>query len=939
MALNPALPRHLWPLLLSSCLLAACGSSDPLDGLGGDLPPLQSESLDAELQPLMLQTTLRGCDFLNPDYCQFPWPNDFFTASDDSSPTGRRVNLNPLGMPMNLVGLPLRPDEWNRNDGFSPGQLIVTHVAGLDLAATGANDVTDIEASLQADAPIFVIDADTGERHPIWAEIDASETAGSLCDAPGTAADLVNLVAGEAGLDDALANLEGIISQVTGGLDQGCTLTLQPILAAIGEALQASGIAPNSAFKVDPPALLMRPGVNFRDGHRYIVVMRNLRDSEGALLEAPAGFRVYRDRHTSDLAPVNARREHMESLFATLARNGVRRDELYMAWDFTVASVRNTAGRVLAMRDTARFAQGTSAPAFEITEVEDLADGASIRRITGRMTVPNFLTLPDGICDNLIPPVSQNLLDYCAALNRIGDAVGGSEVPVLSDVLGPVTDALGLLQDLGQLPFSRLYYGNSASDVPQVNPQMPTQQFVFQCEIPRTALGSFDDANTWLRPATPTLYGHGLLGSLREVGGGSTARLREQNILHCAVDWIGMATRDVPSVVTFLLDMSNFPTLPDRVQQSVVNFHFLGKLLKHPGGFASHPAFQTADGRSVINRDRLVYDGNSQGGIIGGVVVATSTDLTRASLGVPGMNYSTLLRRSVDFDAYGSLLYLAYPNSFDQSFILSLIQMLWDRGETNGYANHLRQPDAFTALGHPTPDHEVMLNVAFGDHQVADVTAEIMARSFVGAVHRPGTEPGRHSNVNPYWGLRSAADGESGSVMVVWDIGPLDNAFNPGTATSPTANVPPRIGRDPHSDPRAEPAGGIQRQAFLLQDRYLNVCGNRPCFARDYVSQDVADQALGNLSPFVHAPGPAQARAGGEMPLIALASDPDRDALGYSWEIIEGGSCVAQLNDADQPTARLLITADCAATQMRARITVSDGRGGSASDSLTITLF
>ena len=146
-------------------------------------------------------------------------------------------------------------------------------------------------------------------------------------------------------------------------------------------------------------------------------------------------------------------------------------------------------------------------------------------------------------------------------------------------------------------------------------------------------------------------------------------------------------------------------------------------------------------------------------------------------------------------------------------------------------------------------------------------------------------------------------------------------------------------GGDPHSDPRAEPAGGIQRQAFLLDDTYLNVCGDRPCFARDYVSLDVANQALGNLVPFVNAPGPVQARAGGELPLIALASDPDRDELSYAWSITEGAECVAALNDADTATATLLITAECARSQMAARVTVSDGRGGSASEALAISLF
>ena len=49
---------------------------------------------------------------------------------------------------------------------------------------------------------------------------------------------------------------------------------------------------------------------------------------------------------------------------------------------------------------------------------------------------------------------------------------------------------------------------------------------------------------------------------------------------------------------------------------------------------------------------RLFYDGNSQGGILGGSLVAVAPDLDRGVLGVPGMNYSTLLRRSVDFEPY-----------------------------------------------------------------------------------------------------------------------------------------------------------------------------------------------------------------------------------------------------------------------------------------------
>ncbi|MES0872559.1 hypothetical protein [Sinimarinibacterium thermocellulolyticum] len=923
--------RRMGVAPICALMLAACGSSHPTSGV--DLPPLRDETLDAQLVDAIEQTRARGCDFLEPAYCLFPWPNDYFTVADAATDTGRRIDLPLAAMPKNLAGLPLRPDEWNRNDGFSPGQMMVTYVPGLDPEVSGIGNITDIEASLDADAPILVIDADTGERHPIWVEIDASETARTLCDAPASVFDIADLVAGELGIEDVVANLGAVVD----GLGAGCTLTLQPILAALGEALHDT-LLPNNALKVDPPALLMRPAKNFRDGHRYIVAMRNLKNAQGEIIEAPAAFRVYRDRYSSAFEEVNARRDHMEDIIARLARHGVRRDELYMAWDFTVASTRNLAGRLLHMRDTALASLGEAAPGFEITEVTDFETGETIRRVQGRYTVPNFLTLPDGICDNLLPPVSA-LVDYCARLETLGALLGGDELPLLGDLIGAASDAVGLLVELGQVPLSRLYYEGD-SERPSINPLMPTQSFDFQCEIPRTALASFEDADTWLRPATPTLYGHGLLGGKGEVGGGSTRRLREQNFMHCAIDWIGMATRDVPSVLTYLLDMSFFPTLPDRVQQSIVNWHVLTRLIQHPDGLASHPAFQTADGRPVFDPAKVVYDGNSQGGIIGGAVMATSTDITRGVLGVPGANYSTLLRRSVDFDTYGALLYTSYPNSFDQSFILSFIQMLWDRAETNGYMNHLRRPDAYTALGHPTPNHEVLLHVAFGDHQVADLTPEVMSRSYDGAVHLPGTEPGRHTGVNPFALIRPAVDGEDGSVMVVWDIGPLnpDNPDNPGTAPSPAANTPPRQGRDPHSDPRADVAGGIQREAFLREDRYLDVCADRPCFTRGYLPADVASGAAGNAAPLVNALPEVQAKPGGRAAVTAIAADPDRDELAYQWQIVAGADCVAGIGDAGAASTELALAAACTRSEIVLRVTVSDGRGGTASEITRVRL-
>src|SRR3546814_8185560 len=48
---------------------------------------------------------------------------------------------------------------------------------------------------------------------------------------------------------------------------------------------------------------------------------------------------------------LNARRPHMEALFAKLGKAGIARDSLYLAWDFTVASERNISERALHIRD------------------------------------------------------------------------------------------------------------------------------------------------------------------------------------------------------------------------------------------------------------------------------------------------------------------------------------------------------------------------------------------------------------------------------------------------------------------------------------------------------------------------------------------------------------------------------------------------------------
>ncbi|MET0665547.1 MAG: hypothetical protein ABW008_08300, partial [Acidimicrobiales bacterium] len=315
------------------------------------------------------------------------------------------------------------------------------------------------------------------------------------------------------------------------------------------------------------------------------------------------------------------------------------------------------------------------------------------------------------------------------------------------------------------------------------------------------------------------LYGHGLLGSRDEVEAGNIADfVREHQVAFCATDWIGMSEDDVGNAASILGQLGEFPTLADRSQQGILNFLFLGRLMRHEDGLISAPEFQTPEGPKLDTSD-LAFDANSQGGIMGGAATAVAQDWTRAVLGVPGMNYSLLLRRSVDFDTYAAILDPAYPDPVEQNLGLSIVQMLWDRAENDGYAQHLTRdpyPD--------TPEHQVLLNVAFGDHQVSMWSAEIMARTIGASAHQPALADGRHPDTEPLWGLEAVeAYPFAGSALVYWDS---------GAEVPPITNSPPEVGPDPHEDPRADPANRDQKYAFLWQNELIDVCHEAPCTAQ-----------------------------------------------------------------------------------------------------------
>ena len=717
-------------------------------------------------------TNPAACDPIDDDAgqqapCMLPYPNDWFTKDDPSSATGRRLDLNALGMPRNAEGKPIEPQEWNRSDGFSAGAQILTFVPGMtknaDLVPSGLPPVTDLAMNDEPnDLGVVLLDTATGEKWPVWAEVD--------------------------------------------------------------QYTDSAGPTPSPSIQQD---LMIHPATNLVDGHRYIVALRHLVLDDGTTAQPPAAFKAYRDR----TAPAtDARTQHMENLFATLKQAGVARDNLYLAWDFTTASTKNVTGRLLAMRDDAFAQLGDTtladgvvqgdAPAFTVDSVEDNPDDNIAKRISGHFTVPCYIAPscdPPVKCDQ----ISQGVFDDCPTPGQF--------------TLDPTDPDAVPSQTPGQ-----------------------TYQANFICNVGKTAY----DAHQQMRPVE---YGHGLFGGAGEVNSGPQRTMADQHgMLYCATDWTGMATSDVPNAVIALHDLSRFPFLTDRVQQGELNFLYLARLMVHPQGFSSAPEFQWADHTPFIDTStgQAYYDGNSQGGIYGGTVCAVSVDVQHCVLGVPGMDYSILLPRSSDYVAeqnvkdtdfskfdptdpgsatdlvgYSTLLDTSYPDQSQRMLILDLIQTLWDRSDPNGYATHMTD-------GLPgTPHHDVLLQVAYGDHQVANITAETEARTIGAHGFTPPLVTARYGDYkDPFWGVPSIDGSWSGSAITLFDSGPagyerqVDDAdgggTHRGTDPPPTADLPNRSGEDPHEAPRRAACGQQQKDLFLqVGGAAVATCGGAPYFS------------------------------------------------------------------------------------------------------------
>ncbi|MDE3132286.1 MAG: hypothetical protein KGL16_14140 [Acidobacteriota bacterium] len=540
--------------------------------------------------------------------------------------------------------------------------------------------------------------------------------------------------------------------------------------------------------------LMILPGASWQNGHSYVVVLRNLRNARGRPIAAPSWFARLRAGGKLPARERGQAKRYTRIFKAMSAAHLALNRSVYAAWDFTVASTRELTGRLLAMRNDAWSKIGDS-------------------------------TVGDGIVQGNAPvfTTTANTAAVPAGIRRV--VTGTFQVPCYLQVCG----------DSATTGFS---YGSGGLYATPAQSPGNVGTAGFECIVPTSA----NHAN----PARVVLYGHGLLGGMNEVTNAPVATLASTyNMVVCATNWWGLAAPDQNFDTQAVSNLNLFPVMVDRLQQGVLNALLLGRLLDNPLGFASNAAFQQG-GRPLIDTSELYYDGNSQGGIFGGITTAVSPDIRRAVLGVTGQEYANMLvQRSTDFGsptAVGTFSWLlwndyAANNSARYTLTLDLMDQLWDRADPVGYVQGLA---SHSLPG--SPPHAVLMQIAYGDHQVSMYAGAAEARSIGAAAYEPnGTVSsaltaggGRSANANLFYGLEPVPlSGYTGSVIEVWDSGP-GHTLNPpvGNLAPPTSDP---ANQDPHGDPRATPQAQQQISAFLQPTgTFVNVCAGGPCHSYDY---------------------------------------------------------------------------------------------------------
>lgn len=190
------------------------------------------------------------------------------------------------------------------------------------------------------------------------------------------------------------------------------------------------------------------------------------------------------------------------------------------------------------------------------------------------------------------------------------------------------------------------------------------------------------------QPATQIVqYGHGLFNTRGEVRANFLNKLANENKwILVASDWNGMSRYDLFDIANILLnELSDFIKIPESTIQGWAN---MAGTIKFMVNTLSKDKNFIINNVPVMNTTKYSFYGISQGAVIGGGYLTYSKDIHRGVLNVPGSPFTLLLSRSVSFPIFKSILSLNFYNWPDTRIALSLTQQMWDQGESAGWLSY-----------------------------------------------------------------------------------------------------------------------------------------------------------------------------------------------------------------------------------------------------------
>jgi hypothetical protein len=380
-----------------------------------------------------------------------------------------------------------------------------------------------------------------------------------------------------------------------------------------------------NASSIQEQALIIRPMIRLDTSTHYVVVILNsVKDQNGKPLNAPIPFVYLRDKIPTDNNIVEGIRAHYEQLFSFLSSQGINRNNIVLAWDFTTASDQFLTSHLLSMRDQALELITTTGINYTFTTVNTFTPASSLgsynpylyKELIGTFSAPTFLDA-NGY---LVTDGTRGLPKYA----------GQGGYPIVVHIPACIT-------------------------------------------------------NTTL-PIPIMIYGHGLFGSAQ--GEMDTdyqeSLINKLCMVQIGTNWIGLSVDDISNAALAMSNFNKLPLITDRLQQAQINVVIMTKLAL---GALRNDQELLYNGHAIIG-DQIYYYGISDGGIQGATFMSIDPDITKGVLGVPGSTWSIMIQRNPEYNMLEQLFAPAYPNELDRIKLLSLSQFNWDFTDPITFAPH-----------------------------------------------------------------------------------------------------------------------------------------------------------------------------------------------------------------------------------------------------------